>query len=115
MTPSLHLTDHALHRMAQRNISSSDIELIMAIGSEVEGGFLVRKKDCQVVERLLKTALKRVQRLAGKRLVVTNDCVVTAYRASRSEERRLLRGASLSSQPNWGVLRLLTQALPVPG
>jgi len=47
MASSLRLTDHALRRMAQRNISASDLDWILAIGSEVEDGFLVRQKDCE--------------------------------------------------------------------
>ena len=34
----LALTDHAAVRMAQRGIAPSDVDLIMAIGSEVEDG-----------------------------------------------------------------------------
>ena len=55
---NLVLTDHAVLRLAQRGIVPSDLDLIMAIGSEVEDGFLVLKKDIQVVEHALRAILK---------------------------------------------------------
>ena len=38
----LKLTDHASVRMAQRNVSLPDAELITLIGTEVSDGYLVR-------------------------------------------------------------------------
>ena len=90
----LHLTQHAIQRLSQRSIAASDVELIMEIGSAVPDGYLVRAKDCQALEATLKGLLKRVRRLEGKRVVVADGCLVTAYHADRSEERRLLRQAS---------------------
>jgi hypothetical protein len=87
------LTQHALIRMAQRAIKDDDLEVIIKIGTEVEGGYLVRAKDSQALERSLKQLMQRVRRLNGKRVVVAEDKVITAYHAHRSKQRRLLRGA----------------------
>lgn len=87
------LTKHALARMAQRAISSADIDLIMLIGTEVEDGYLVRGKDRQAAERQLKQLLDQVRRLEGKRAVVADSRVVTAYHACPAKERNLLRAA----------------------
>lgn len=87
------LTKHALARMAQRAISSADIDLIMLIGTEVEDGYLVRGKDRQAAERQLKQLLDQVRRLEGKRAVVADSRVVTAYHARPAKERDLLRTA----------------------
>lgn len=84
-------THHAVQRLAQRGFLASDIDLIMAIGSEVRDGFLVRRKDREAMEAAIKSFLARIQKLEGKRLVVSEGCVVTAYHASAAEERRLLR------------------------
>ena len=86
-------TRHATRRMAQRSIRMNDIELIRLIGTEVDDGYLVLAKDCQEAERELKRLIERVRRIRGKRLVVANGHIVTAYRASRSNQRRLLRSA----------------------
>lgn len=90
---TLAITDHAAVRMAQRGIQTKDADLIVLIGTEVEDGYLVREKDYQQIEHVLKTLLARFKRLVGKRLVVTEGRVITAYHASRNKRRYLLRKA----------------------
>lgn len=87
----LSLTTHAVTRMAQRAILPSDLEIILAFGSEVEDGILVRKKDVESAERALRNLLTRVQKIKGKRLVMVDGCLVTAYHASDREQLRLMR------------------------
>ena len=88
---TLMLTGHATIRMAQRGIDSKDAELIALVGTEVEGGYLVRNKDYQELERQLKGLLQRLRRVTGKRLIVDGSRVVTAYHASVRQKRRLMR------------------------
>lgn len=87
----LKLTQHALTRFAQRGFRDGDAELIMAIGTEVEGGYLVRQRDVRDFEQRVKRLLERVYRSAGKRLVVEGDVVVTGYHSRPSKERNLLK------------------------
>ena len=87
------LTAHAATRMAQRGIAGNDLELIRWIGTEVEGGYLVREKDFQGLDRDLKQLRDHARRLVGKRLVVERGRVITAHHANRSKKRRLLRAA----------------------
>lgn len=54
MMNSLDLTAHAVKRMAQRGLADDDLELIRWIGTEVEGGYLVREKDFQALDRELR-------------------------------------------------------------
>jgi hypothetical protein len=79
---TLTITRHAAIRMAQRAFRIRDAELIALIGTEVEDGYLVREKDYQQVERTLKELLIRSRRVVGKRLVVADGSIVTAYHAS---------------------------------
>jgi hypothetical protein len=88
----LHLTRHATTRTAQRGFAQRDLDLIRWIGTEVEGGYLVREKDFLALEQELKRLRDRARRLVGKRVVVEGDYVVTAYHARPGKERRLLRG-----------------------
>jgi hypothetical protein len=88
---SLHLTAHAVMRMSQRGVANDDVELIRWIGTEVEGGYLVREKDFQALDRELKQLRDQVRKLVGKRLVLEGDRVITAYHAARSKQRVLLR------------------------
>jgi hypothetical protein len=89
----LMMTSHAAVRMAQRSISMKDSELIVLIGTEVGDGYLVRNEDYQEVERVLKNLLQRFRRVVGKRLVVAEGRIVTAYHASKTCQRRMLRNA----------------------
>lgn len=87
----LSISRHAETRMAQRGIRQSDLDLILELGSEVEGGLIVREKDFRQFERKLRGEIERASRLVGKRLVLGGDHMVTAYHASRSDTKRLLR------------------------
>lgn len=91
----LTLTRHATARMAQRGVSLSDIELIGLIGTEVEGGYFVRDKDFQEIERVLKNLLHRFERVVGKRSVIDSGQVITVYHASKVRQRHLLRNSEL--------------------
>jgi Domain of unknown function (DUF4258) len=94
MNDTVVITAHGALRMSQRGIGASDIDMILLIGTKVEGGYLVREKDFQDYERELKHDRDRARKLVGKRLVVERDqVVVTAYLAERGKQRRLLRGA----------------------
>ena len=89
----LMMTSHAAVRMAQRSISMKDSELIVLIGTEVDDGYFVRIKDYHEVERDLKKLLQRLRRVVGKRLVVAEGRIVTAYHASKTCHRQTLRNA----------------------
>jgi hypothetical protein len=67
------------------------LQLIQLIGTEVEDGFLVLNRDCLAIEHELKRLQDRIRRLRGKRLVVADGHVVTAYRAGKATQRRLVR------------------------
>lgn len=87
----LHLSQHALTRMAQRGIRASDIALMMTFGTEVNDGFLVRDKDVQAIEREVKAFLQRLRQMQGKRLIARDGTLVTAFHATERQTRRLLQ------------------------
>jgi len=87
----LHITKHAESRMRQRSISKSDVDLIVLIGSRIGESYLIREKDYQSVEHALKRILHRVRRLRGKRLVVSDGRLVTAFHATKQQHRALNR------------------------
>jgi len=78
-------------RMSQRGLAKDHVELIRWIGTEVEGGYLVREKDFQALDRALKHLRDQARKLVGKRLVLEGDRVITAYHAARSKQRVLLQ------------------------
>lgn len=88
---SLFRTPHAVVRAAQRGIRDDDLQLMMSVGTEVEGGILVRERDYLAIEQDVKSRLTRLRRLIGKRLVFEGDALITTYHARPAKVRRLLR------------------------
>jgi hypothetical protein len=88
---ALALTSHATARMGQRGMTSKDTELIVLIGTRVQDGYFVRRSDYQLVEHELKRFLQHCRRLIGKRLVVQDNRIVTAYTPGKKYERRLMK------------------------
>lgn len=88
---SLVTTKHATTRLAQRGFRMSDVELITLLGTDTGDGYIMREKDSREIEHSLKELLQRVRHIRNRRLVVVNGALVTAYRASKRERRRLFQ------------------------
>ena len=87
----LRFSKHGSARAAQRNFKDADVELVLTLGSEVADGYLMRECDCLAAERELKSAIQRIRRLRGKRLVVKDGVIVTVFHATAKETARVLR------------------------
>jgi hypothetical protein len=85
------LTRHAVMRLSQRGIRPADLEVLHLLGTDVEDGIILLRKDAQAFECEAKKAIARVWRLVGKRSVSDGATVITAYHTTRAKERRLLR------------------------
>ena len=77
--------------MGQRGLRIDEVEMIRQIGTEVEGGYLVRQKDFQAFDCELRRMRARARRLVGKRVVIKSGNIVTVYHANANKQRRLLR------------------------
>lgn len=95
------ITKHANLRFAQRAISVSDAEMIIDFGTEVDDGYIFLNQNCDALESELKAAIQRVRKLRGKRVVVGNGQIITAYRATASTIRKLLRFREKRQQEIW--------------
>ncbi len=84
-------TSHAVARMSQRGLGNDDIELVLYMASEVEGGFLVTERDFQRFDRELKKRRDRAKKLIGKRVVFNGQFLITVYHAEPTKKKRLLR------------------------
>ncbi|HOI94572.1 MAG TPA: hypothetical protein PK250_07685 [Syntrophobacter fumaroxidans] len=79
------LTKHALKRKRQRGFSSFSLEMIEKYGryGSASGGlteiFLGRKESLDLI-RELKRDIQLIERLAGSRMLVGGDRVVTVYK-----------------------------------
>ena len=83
MTQSVELSDHALTRMAQRNLSAEDIEYVIQFGCPVRSGgalhYFLRHEDIPQADR------KSVQRLEGTTVLMDRgeQYIITVYRNRR--------------------------------
>jgi hypothetical protein len=87
------LTQHAQARIRQRGLRESDLALIVAAGTPVDGdSLLLLAQDVEREIRRRKQEIGTLERLRGCRIVLAGEAVVTVYRPSRKTEKRLLRG-----------------------
>ena len=90
------VTRHGAARLSQRGIRRSDLDILLAHGAETgPHRFMLRRRDAAKVICDLKRQIARLERLAGKEVVVADGRLVTAYhraRPIRPFERRTRRG-----------------------
>lgn len=91
MHASVKITEHAAVRCSQRGLSAQDLQLIELLGLEVPDGFLLCRRQAHLVADALRSLAGRIEALAGARVVTESGSVVTAYRASISKQKALLR------------------------
>jgi hypothetical protein len=87
----LTVTRHGRQRLDQRGLRDGDLDLIQLFGTEVRDGYLLRQDDLQAAVKLLKSSLKRLEKLAGKRIVCRDGKLVTAFHATDRQCQKLLR------------------------
>jgi len=94
MSPHLHLSHHADGRIQQRGVRASDVGLVVAHGTPVADGYLLRARDVAGAEAEMKRTLARLHRLAGTFVAVAEDTVLSVYRPCKVRRRKLLAGAA---------------------
>ena len=83
-TTSIAITRHGQTRMAQRGIRSTDLDILLAYGAETgPDRIMLTKKDTAKAIRSLKRQIATLERLAGKEVVLTGGCLITAYHRTR--------------------------------
>ena len=81
---SIAITCHGEARMSQRGIRRSDLDILLAHGTEIgPDRILLRRRDAAKVIRELKKQIARLERLTGKEAVVADGWLVTAYHRTR--------------------------------
>ena len=87
----MNLSFHAQQRLQQRGLNDSDIDLILSHGTETSDGYYLRRKDVEEAEKELRKQINRLNRLAGKYVVVKGETVITAYHPTKRKQKRVLR------------------------
>jgi hypothetical protein len=85
------LTKHAIARLRQRGYRESDLELVIRFGTEVADGVTLRRRDADRRIGEIKRQLSDLERLKGTHVVLQDDVVVTTYRVSKHNRRKLFR------------------------
>ena len=81
---SISITRHGEARMSQRGIRKSDIDTLLAHGTEVSPDrFMLRKRDADRQSRGLKKQIATLERLTGKVAVVADGLLITAYHRTK--------------------------------
>ncbi len=82
---ALGITRHGEIRMSQRGIRKSDLEFLLAHGTEIGlDRIMLTKRDAAKEIGMLKKQIANLERLAGKVLVVSDGYLVTAYHQATS-------------------------------
>lgn len=83
MMQEVEVSNHAVTRMAQRNLSAEDVEYVLRYGCRVRSGgalhYFLRHDDIPSGDR------KRAQRLEGTTVLMDRNgqCIITVYRNRR--------------------------------
>lgn len=85
-------TRHAKTRMQQRGIRKSDIPIILACGTQVDDEtYFMRNRDANREIEIRKREIQTLSRLANRKVVIRNGCVITAYPSNSADQKRSLR------------------------
>ena len=77
---ALTITRHGETRMSQRGIRETDLDVLLAHGTEIgRGRIMLKKRDAARVIRDLKKQITNIERLTDKVLVVADGHLITAY------------------------------------
>jgi len=87
----LTLTNHAETRLRQRGMLETDLQLITQFGTSVGDAIFMRTKDIQKGIEGLKRIIQRLEHLKGRTLIMNGDTVITAYKATRKHEKKIIR------------------------
>ncbi len=81
---SIAITRHGAARMSQRGIRMSDLDTLLAHGTEVgPNRFMLRKQDAEQLIQGLRNQIARLERLTGKEAVVADGHLITAYHRTK--------------------------------
>ncbi len=85
-------TRPAKTRMQQRGIRKSDIPIILACGTKIDGEtYFMRNRDANREIEIRKREIQTLSRLANRKVVIRDGRVITAYPSSSNDQKRTLR------------------------
>ena len=89
---ALGYTRHAEMRMQQRGIRKNDIALILACATQIDDEtWILRNRDVSRQIESRKREIRALERLANRKIVVREGCVIIAYSSRCPDQKRTLR------------------------
>jgi hypothetical protein len=85
------LTNHAVVRARQRGLRKEDVDFILRVGTDIGDGVMLTVKDAQEIITEAKRIINRAERLKNVRVVAADGKVITAFHATRRQQRYFLR------------------------
>jgi Domain of unknown function (DUF4258) len=87
---SIMYSRHGRQRMQQRGIREKDIDLVMACGTEIDGGSIIlSNKDATREIQHRRHEIQALERLRGCRAVIRDGVLVTCYQARQKQLKNL--------------------------
>ena len=78
------ITRHGEARLSQRGLRNSDLDILLAHGTETgPDRIMLRKRDAVRIIRDLKRRIAELERLTGKEIVIAGGQLITAYHRTR--------------------------------
>ena len=90
----MEFTVHGMGRASQRGHRRSDLDLVAEFGTPVKDGFVLHRRDVERALGDLKRLLRRLDRLVGTYVVVRDGTLVTVFRPTKAQRRRLRETAA---------------------
>lgn len=89
---ALNISNHAEMRMNQRGLRQSYVDFILTFGEQISpDAIMMTKRAANKLISDFKSKIRAIQRLTNKKLVIEGETIVTAYHASKSQQRKDLR------------------------
>ena len=83
---------HADTRMQQRGTREEDIALILGWGTQIDDEtWFMRDRAVARGIQILKRGIRLLERLANRKVVMSGECVITAYSSRPADQKRTLR------------------------
>ena len=87
----MQLTTHAQMRMQQGAVRDLDLDLFLKFGTEFDDGLILRNKDVAEATSSMREAIRRLEKLCGKAIILKGDTVLTTYVPSNRRLKKFLR------------------------
>jgi hypothetical protein len=88
---SFHVTNHAEERMQQRGLRPSDIDTVLLNGTPTDEAVILTRRNVESAIREHKRRIAQLERLVGLAVFTRESAVVTLFRPTAEQLRKLLR------------------------